>query len=182
MNIIKGIDRVTLIMAFLTFPIGFILGFGIAREEYKTISPKYARWEKQLKEKEQQILYSIEKEEERKKRERVKEIEEGMPEKWRNTTMGNQILEARIKDEITIGRIRSGFELAAAIDNAKERAKGMMKQSEPPKYEHPVLLSLGAGLGVGSLYFLVVLFGIRGLSRGIRHLSIWVLNGFRDSS
>ena len=53
--------------------------------------------------------------------------------------------------------------------------------SKPSEYLYPPLYkSIIGGLITASLFFLVVLFGICGMTRGIRRFSLWIIRGFRD--
>ena len=48
------------------------------------------------------------------------------------------------------------------------------------EYRYQYLQSMPAGLLGSFISFLIVCFGIRGASRGIRHLALWIFEGFKD--
>lgn len=50
--------------------------------------------------------------------------------------------------------------------------------SRPPEY--PLYKDIIGGLITASLFFLVVLFSICGMTRGIKRFSLWIIRGFRD--
>jgi len=124
MNFIRGIDRIGLIIAVLTVPIGFGVGFGVTKENYKSITPAYQAWESE----------------------------------YGDVTVKNP-------SSPLYGTV---FRLS--------------KRPEPPdKYEYPEWWKAALG---GVLFSVIFFFGtlgaIRFSSRGLKKLSSWVIEGFRN--
>ena len=118
MNIIKGIDRIVLILAIIAIVPGIILGVKISYDSLTTVYPEWIEWAK-------------------------------------NKPEFNIIYE---KDGIT----------------------KQLYPNPPVKYFRPHPLKMIAGGMVGApLSFLFVFFGLKGLTRGIRRLSIWIIEGFK---
>ena len=148
MSIIKGIDRVALVVAIIAIPLGFLIGSFSVYHEFKFVSPAYIKWEKGEQDKRQELL--------RNQDEIYRSTKK--PERWRPS-----------KSEIL--SIPSFYALIEAIG------------PPPEKYEYPPLRKIWGILGgllSAFLSFVIVLLGIRGTTRGIKRLSLWIVDGFRD--
>jgi hypothetical protein len=56
-----------------------------------------------------------------------------------------------------------------------------IKAKKPIKYNYsPVWLNIIGGIAGSGVGFLIALFGLKGFTRGIRRLSLWIIDGFRD--
>jgi len=55
MNIIKGIDRVALVVTIIAIPLGFLIGSFSVYHEFKFVSPAYIKWEKGKQDKPQEL-------------------------------------------------------------------------------------------------------------------------------
>lgn len=47
MNIIKGLDRIALVIAIIAIPLSFFQGVDDATRSFTTLTPEYKQWEKQ---------------------------------------------------------------------------------------------------------------------------------------
>jgi hypothetical protein len=147
MNIVKGIDRIALVLAILAAVIGFILGLGETKGRFKTKNPDYKTW----KEKYDARIDYLEKE--AAKRLGQKKAREFLVEKY--------LMQEEFKEEDPILR--------------------NIISSRPTKYWYPPLYkSIIGGLITASLFFLVVLFSICGMTRGIKRFFLWIIRGFSD--
>ena len=150
MNIVKGIDRIALVLAILAAVTGFIVGLGETMDRFKTKTPDYKTW----KEKYDARIDYLE-EEAAKKLGQKKARESGIV----SPEMVDTMWELQ-KDDPILRDIIS---------------------SRPTEYWYPPLYKgIIGGLITASLFFLVVLFGICGMTRGIKRFSLWIIRGFRD--
>ena len=53
MNVIRGLDRIVLIIAVIAILPGFVIGFFFVEDEFKAVTPEYQKWKK----KREQIEY-----------------------------------------------------------------------------------------------------------------------------
>lgn len=126
MDIIKGLDRIALVLAIIAIVPGGVVGYN--SHHYRiTETPKYQAWAK--------------------------------------------------KHDINP---ESPFSGAIGYDPYQR----VMPSERPPspRYMHPpVLVSVLFGLLSASISFVVVLFGFRGMTRGIKRFSLWIIKGFKDT-
>jgi len=143
MNIVKGIDRIALVLAILAAVTGFILGLGETMDRFKTKNPDYKTWKEKY---DARIDYL---EEEAAKKLGEKEARAFIAEKLRTQ-------EEFKKDDPILRDIIS---------------------SKPAEYWYPPLYKrIIGGLIIASLSFLIVLFTICGITRGVK----WIVGGFID--
>ncbi len=124
MNIIKGIDRIALVLAIIAGVLGFFVGGGLISEELRTETPEYKEW----KQREQQKIDS-----------------------------------------------------APIIGG--ERIIGLLNLEDEPFFKYqaaPLWKSILGGVICIPISFIVVLFGVRGATRGIKKFSLWIIAGFKD--
>ena len=119
MNIIKGLDRIALVIAILVIVPGFMVGYSAHQEIKKTLTPQYQEWSKKY-----------------------------------------------------------GFD--AVFCFIFRRIFPNIKY-HPPMYNYPpVWISVLCGMLSAPISFVVVLFGLRGMNRGIKWFSLWLIEGFKD--
>jgi len=143
MNIIRGIDRIALVLGIVPFLLGFYLGVHIVHEDFKTVTSKYKVWEKKYYDRIDQLQQEVKK--------RSPDAD-------------------RIKDPV--------YELRSLLMQEENDPilQNIIKR-KPPKYQdRPPWQRIIGGLIIASLSFLVVLFAIRGMTRGVK----WIIDGFRD--
>ena len=129
MNIIKGIDRIALVLAVIIIIPGFIAGWEFTQDKFKTVSAEYKVYGK------------------------MENQRKNLPEDKKFT----------------------------ALEIYKEIMSGPPRPARPAKYLYPPIWQMIiGGLIFALVYFFFVLFGIRGSSRGIRRLSQWIIEGFKD--
>ena len=117
MNIIKGIDRIALILAVLAIIPGILLGSGLIYEEYKTVKPED---------------------------------------------------EAKYNEEYRTYQ--------------EKKSNVAFPQAPVKKYTHPPVWQYLIGAITGAtISFALVFCIIRGLTRGIRWLALWIIAGFKDT-
>ncbi len=151
MNIVKGIDRIALVLAILAAVTGFILGLGETKDRFKTKNPDYKTWENKY---DARIGYL--EEEAAKKLGQKKARESGI------------VVSPEMLD--TMWELKKDDPILRDIVG-----------SRPIEYWYPPLYKgIIGGLITASLFFLVMLFGICGMTRGIKRFSLWIIRGFRD--
>jgi hypothetical protein len=146
MNIVKGIDRIALVLAILAAVIGFIFGLGETKDRFKTKNRDYKTWKEKYDARIDYLEEAAKKLGEKKAREFL--VERSL------------IPEVFEKDDPVLRDIGS---------------------SRPSEYWYPPLYKgIIGGLITASLFFLVVLFSICGMTRGMKRFSLWIIRGFRD--
>jgi hypothetical protein len=129
MNIVKGMDRIALVLATIAILPGFGMGFHVSSEMLTKANPEYYKWEKELG----GLDYDLQ-------------------------------------------------QYAALQDGGHWDIDSEFWLPDPPnKYCFPPTWRCTLwGFVAAPLTFLVVLFGIRGITRGTKWLSFWIVEGFRD--
>ena len=132
MEIIKGLDRIALVLAIIAMVFGGGAGYSNHQEIKKTETPKYQAWAKKY------------------------DINPGSPH---------------------YGEVYDPYRAAEPL----ERGAEPWERPPSPRYKHPPFLaSVLFGLLYASISFVVVLFGFRGMTRGIKWFSLWIIDGFKN--
>ncbi len=138
MNVIRGLDRIALVIAVIAILPGFGVGVSFIQENRTTLTPEY--------------------EERQKKLEKLKD-------------------EGRKTDEVLLREYKLGRSQGHVKKNEEyERILAITKYEYPPAWQY-----FAGGLLSSLLSFVVVLYGLRGTSRGTSRLLLWIVNGFRDN-
>jgi len=136
MNVIRGMDRIALVLGIVAILPGFFLGEQIVHEEFRTVTLEYKLWEK-------------------KHNDRINYLNDKAKKLGKRVSPLKEFLGAWADDPI--------------LQDLRER--------KPPKYQYPPPWQrIIGGLIIALLSFLVVLFTIRGMTRGVK----WIFDGFRD--
>ena len=123
MDIIKGLDRIALVLAIIAMVFGGGAGYVDHQDKNKTATPEYQAW-------------------------------------------------ANKYDKDFYFDPNSGQSIPTRL---------FPKEPPSPMYKHPpVLVSVLFGLLYASISFVVVLFGFRGMTRGIKWFSLWIIEGFKN--
>ncbi len=155
MNIIRGLDRIALVLAILAIVPGFFLAGRTSYEGLKDLSPEYKEWRKEFNKRVEYLKQKMEKPEKR----RVPYFPSYSASSL-DTYYYYDLREYYEWDDITLKNIWA-------------------KRPQTYKYPHPSQ-TISIGIVGAVLSFMVVLFGIRGTSRGIKRFSLWIIEGFRE--
>ncbi|MBE9569187.1 MAG: hypothetical protein IMF11_01050, partial [Proteobacteria bacterium] len=184
MNIIKGIDRIALVIAIIAILPGFGIGFNFINAEFKTVSPEYEKWEEKKQERLENLRTKREKEREKAKKEEEKALQEEIERSIENFEQMAIHMETKRKEGIR-KNIRSRI-----IEERKTKRPWLYKDyyqipryepkieiGEPPnQYDYPaVIWCIITGLLSATVSFLVVLYSIRGMTRGTRWFALWII-------
>ena len=166
MNIIKGIDRIALLIAIIVaVPVCIYIIIGLT--SHRTVNPEYIAehiaWDKKYDD-------------------RIKYLEQKNP-SIRLTA--EDILYKKYDD-----RTKSDRTKYRKYRKKREKREKVLKDDailqsilsrEPTRYEYlPVWARCVVGIVGILISFVVVLFGIRGATRGIKWISLWIIAGFKD--
>jgi len=152
MNIIKGLDRIALVAAIIVAIFVFVLVI-LELKSTRTLNPEYSRWKKKYDD-------------------RIKELEQKNPSiKLKNNIAGaDYILNP---DKPKFRKRQKVLENDAMLQNLQSR--------RPAYYIYePVWSCYVGGIVSALISFMAVLFGIRGATRGIKRISLWIIEGFKD--
>ena len=146
MDIIKGLDRIALILAIIAIVPGFAIGFFGVNEMFKSVTPEYKAWEIRFEDK---------------RRELEKRYSEEV-----NKYFGENNRELK------------HFPLSSLWVDEPLR---MIEEEAPSIFKYPPIWqrTIG-GIFFAPLSFVVVLFGFRGMTRGIKWFSLWIIDGFKN--
>ncbi len=138
MNIIKGLDRIILMLAIIALVPGFIFGYTVTYNKLTIISPKYEEWEKKYSERKKYVDQKLEKKQDK--------------------------------------------SVASFLSSHRDPVLKDIEANKPnSKYQYPLIWQCAiAGFFGAVITFPVVLFGLRGMTRGIRRLFLWIVEGFKD--
>jgi len=138
MNVIKGLDRIFIIIAVVAVVPGFFIGTNSFYELFKSETPEHIEWRREY---DDQRSYM-----------------------WQK----------RLKDSEPLGPLNP----SPAEDELVMR---IIKSNEPRAFNHPPdwLNIIGGFVGSVSSFF-IVLFGFKGLAHGIKRLSTWIIEGFKN--
>ncbi len=157
MNIIKGLDRISFIVAVIAILPAFFFGTGYYYYEIESINPAYTKWWEKRNEVEQAAKKQYAQHKDRIDRELDKP-----------KTKAKSGLDLLFTNEV--------IHISRQVKKYVERTGGA-----PRKFKHPpVWQSLLVGFVTAGVTFVVVLFGLRFTTRGIKRLSIWVFEGFKE--
>ena len=170
MNIIKGIDRIALALAVVTLVGTFILGVTDLIDEKKP-NPEYTKWKKEYS---GRVDYLYERNPTIKPKPRASFLEKRYPDANRLPILGGfGSLIPDKKEQERLAVLQAVMEEDTILQNIKKR--------EPPKFnDPPIVWVLGLSAAVALISSLIVLFGIRGLTRGTKIFSFWIIDGFKD--
>lgn len=151
MNIIKGIDRIALVMAMITTIAVFVLAV-LELKSDRTLNPEYRTWEKECDD-------------------RIKELEQKNPSiKLKNRDTDDYFFDP---DAPKFRKRRKVLENDDILQNLRSR--------KPTQYKYlPAWMPYVYGSVVAFISFMIVLLGIRGATRGIKWFSLWIIDGFKD--
>jgi uncharacterized membrane protein (DUF485 family) len=154
MNIIKGIDRIALLIAIIAMIAAFVLAVLVLKSDWnRPLNPEYSTWEKKCDD-------------------RIKELEQKNPsiKLKKNIDRLDYILDP---DEQKFRKRQKVLENDAILQNLRSRRPAYyIFLPAWMSYVYPIVAAL--------ISFMAVLFGIRGATRGIKWISLWIITGFKD--
>jgi hypothetical protein len=182
MNIIKGLDRISLVIAILSTVPGFMIGFFGVNDMFKGVAPEYIAWEqryedsrreleKKYSEEVQKTLDENKMKEEEKKR-KIEERNKLLQKKFGIGREPSEILpwEAKLQPWESKPRLNKRyFWVDAPLQRIKAEAPPLFKY--PPIWQRTI-----GGIFFAPLSFVVVLFSLRGITR----FFVWIVKGFKD--
>jgi hypothetical protein len=182
-NFIKGFDRIALILAIVSILPSFLLGVEFVDNEFKTISNEYVAWKNLELEKREQLLNEYRALSAEDKLSRINEQYEKAPNQISQDSRRTKLMMlARIqpKKMAEIGKITQYPEVYERYYINLHQVNWYQPPA-PEKYVYPEKTkTISGGLIFAILSFLIVLFGLRGITRGIKMLSLYVIDGFRN--
>ena len=168
MNVIKGIDRISIVLALVAMILAFFAGMKVYKYNKTEVLVCLS----------EEFRFFI-------KQEYGKEIDQNEFCFFVKVYgKGEELNDCVINTMVTTSWQPGTNYLLVAPDN--ENGPASVFRSKYPrvptyKYKPPpqVWEILGVGLVSAALLFVVTLFGIRLISRGIKHFSLWIINGFK---
>ena len=125
-NIIKGLDRIILLLAILSLFFGFYLGASGYHDQLRW-TPEYSKWYQDCK-----------------------------------------VASDKDKQDFLDGK-------------TKWDLSGMILEGEPPKFsKFAILHTIAAGSITSVVVFAIVFFGLKGITRLTRKISLWIIRGFKE--
>lgn len=148
MNIIRGMDRIALVLAIIAILPGFVLGVNITNEALKSVTTEYKAEYKAWEKKFGDVLRDLEKKDREWEKQQSSTYFKSIPPwEWR-------------------------------------REQGLEPPGPPrQRYNYPPAWQcIMGGIASAPLSFLVVLYSLRGMTRGTRWFALWIIEGFRDGN
>ena len=203
MNIIKGLDRIILILAIIAIVPGFMFGDSLVEDKVtiKTISPKHKHivWEKKVINKYNELIAEYKSLSKKERNSRIKAKERlrqktKSKERLRYKRTPFRFLDMLHDKEFYMDKLENfGIHFELGYGTADQIAQNRslynyislymedILRREPPYFQYknyspPYWLHIMVGVISAFLSFLVVLFGLRGTIR----LFAWIAKGFKD--
>ena len=191
MNAIRGLDRIALLLAVIAIIPGFLFGMSVVYEAkiFRTVSKEYKAWDQEIEDDRIKLTSEYDALTSREIRQIINEKYQSAPaDEWRQAIPpplphnGPTVL-ADLTPHYRPDSVDRD-DIAAFIHVHSYKLLG----SEPLKFQSPSLWKrIIGGLVSASIFFISVLFAIRGSTRGIMHLypwikrlSLWIIGGFKD--
>ena len=206
-NFIKGFDRIALILAIVAVLPSFFWGKKFVFHEYKKIAPEYLVWKNLDSEKKNQLLKEYQALSVDSRLIRIKEQHEKLVKR----AQGNRVIRrdylhpltykfrrrtSTLKKEITDSRKTSTLKKEITEAEKMERypeayqdyfvglhlSNWRVQNPAPKKYKYPdITTCIFGGFIYSILGFLIVFFGLCGLTRSIKMILSWVIAGFKQA-
>ena len=178
MNIIKGLNRISLVIAMLSIVPGFMIGFLGVNNMFKGVAPEYIAWKqryedsrRELEKKYSEEFQKIYKMKEEEKKNKIEERNKLLQKKFGIGREPSEILpwEAKVQPWELTPHINRYF----WVDLPLQR----IEKEKPPLFKYPPIWqrTIG-GIFFAPLSFVVVLFSLRGITR----FFVWIVKGFKD--
>ena len=199
MNIIIGLDRIALVIAIIAILPGFAIGFQFVDQKFTTVSSDYKKWEREKEKKEEERIEGLRKEWEKEKKEEERALQEEIEAVIKDYPKHlSQFTSWTPRGPIPKGAIRSSI-----IAQRKTKKPWLYNRYGEPKikgyydipvgepiinigespnmFDHPsVIWCIIMGFLSATVSFFVVLYGLRGMTRGTKWVALWIIEGFRD--
>ena len=157
MNIIKGIDRIALVLAIIVMVVVSVLVVGELQKGKTT--PEYRTWEKEYND-------------------RIKYLEKKNPSI--KLKPNDLLFFGPIPDDLADLKLTPKLRKREEVLKDDTILQNILSR-RPDQYKYlPAWKPYVYGIVAAFISFMIVLLGIRGATRGIKWFSLWIIEGFKD--